>query len=165
MTGWTTGVAFLARWSSAPTAALVLLASCNAHSTTTNVVGPGQAARSEPEWIAMSWEDRHDVMTFAVLPNMGHLFQRFRGAPAPDMTCRTCHGQDAERVAYKMPHGLPPLDPSHMPDANSHDATEAKMAKFMTEEVTPAMADLLGETRSAPGQKQGFSCFNCHPSR
>ena len=81
MTGWTTGVAFLAKWSSAPTAALVLLASCNAHSTTTNVVGTGQAARSEPEWSAMSWEERHDVMTFAVLPlSLIHISRALRAS-------------------------------------------------------------------------------------
>ena len=149
------------------TAAFLLMA-CNQPGTTAGPRDPSPATRpshSDPPWSALSWEERHDTMTFAVLPNMSRLFQRFRGSPAPDMTCRTCHGEDAERVGYAMPHGLPPLDPQRMPDPHARDAKEAKMAKFMTEEVTPAMADLLGMPRLEPGQKQGFSCFNCHPSR
>ena len=106
----------------------------------------------------MTWEDRHDVMTFAVLPNMARAFQRFDGSTDPDMTCATCHGPDAELVHYAMPHGLPALDPKRLPDPKGPDPRQARMAKFMIEEVTPAMADLLGAPR-------GFSCFNCHPTR
>ena len=125
-----------------------------------------QGSHADPTWNALSWEERHDVMTFAVLPNMSRLFQRFRGASSPDMTCRTCHGEDAERVGYAMPHGLPPLDPRRMPDPHARDAKEATMARFMTEEVTPAMVDLLGVPRREPtGSSRGFTCFNCHPSR
>jgi hypothetical protein len=149
-------------------AASLVLAACNAPRMSAGASGPGSAAhgsRTDPAWNALSWEERHDTMTFAVLPNMARLFQRFRGASAPDMTCRTCHGEDAERVSYAMPHGLPPLDPRRMPDPNARDAKEAKMAKFMTEQVTPTMADLLGEPRFDPTTKQGLSCFSCHPSR
>jgi hypothetical protein len=124
----------------------------------------------------MSWEDRHDVMTFAVLPNMARTFQRFNGSADPDMTCATCHGADAEGVKYAMPHGLPALDPARMPDPDGPDPREARMAKFMIEEVTPAMADLLGVPPAARVARAGrvdrgadpkgaFSCFNCHPSR
>ena len=116
-------------------------------------------------WAAMSWEDRHDTMTFAVLPNMARLFQGFYHSPYPDMTCRTCHGVDAERVRYKMPHGLPALDPAHLPTSDSSDPAQARVAKFMTEEVTPQMADLLGVPVSGPTSRAGFSCFHCHPSR
>ena len=128
------------------------------------------AARARDSWRTLSWEDRHDVMTFAVLPNMARTFQRFRGSADPDMTCATCHGADAELVAYAMPHGLPALDPAHLPDPDAQDAKQARMAKFMIEEVTPAMADLLGVPAPAPAErgrdpKRGLSCFTCHPSR
>jgi hypothetical protein len=113
----------------------------------------------------MSWEERHDVMTFAVLPNMARLFQRFHGSADPDMTCATCHGLDAELVRYAMPHGLPALDPARLPDPNGPDPREARMAKFMIDEVTPAMADLLGIRAADRDAKHRFSCFNCHPSR
>jgi hypothetical protein len=115
-------------------------------------------------------------MTFAVLPNMARTFQRFKGSADPDMTCATCHGADAEQVNYAMPHGLPALDPARMPDPHGSDPKEARMVRFMIEEVTPAMADLVGvplgegarrsdriDGNATP--KRGFSCFNCHPSR
>ena len=114
------------------------------------------------EWKTETWEERHDVMTFAVLPNMGRLFQRFRGEPYPTMTCATCHGKDGESVDFKMPRGLPPLDPKHMPDPDSTDPKEARITKFMIEEVTPQMADLMGKPRMDPKTHRGFSCFGCH---
>jgi hypothetical protein len=69
----------------------------------------------------MSWEDRHDEMTFCVLPSMAKLFQRFERTAYPEMTCRTCHGVDGEAVRYKLPHGLSPLDPAKMPDPKSDE--------------------------------------------
>jgi hypothetical protein len=104
-------------------------------------------------------------MTFLVLPNMARLFQRFDGSPYPNLTCRTCHGQDAEEVRYKMPHGLPALDPAHLPDSSDPDPRRARVARFMIEEVTPGMADLLATPPYDPRTKSGFSCFDCHPAR
>jgi hypothetical protein len=52
-----------------------------------------------------------------------------------------------------------------MPDPQSRDPKEARMARFMTDEVTPEMADLLNVPRFDPRTRQGFSCFNCHPTR
>ncbi len=125
---------------------------------------PAVGTVAASSWKKLSWEDRHDVMTFAVLPNMARAFQRFRGASAPDMTCRTCHGADAEKVAYEMPHGLPALDPRHMPSVDSPDPKEARIAKFMFDEVTPQMADLLGVPLYDPETHARFGCFSCHPS-
>jgi hypothetical protein len=116
---------------------------------------PSRDAVSAPhdEWHPLTWEERHDAMTFRVLPNMARLFQRFQQKAVPDMTCRTCHGPDAEQAAYAMPHGLPVLDPDHMPDP--HD----RVVRFMTDEVSPTMADLVGIDRGH------FSCFDCHPRK
>jgi hypothetical protein len=127
---------------------------------------PGSAqstAPSDESWAAASWEDRHDTMEFVVHPTMARLFQAHDRKPAPDMTCRTCHGADAEAVQYKMPHGLPALDPAHLPDPAGADA-RAKTAKFMIEEVTPKMIELLDVAPYDPKTKRGFGCFNCHPS-
>ena len=112
-------------------------------------------------WSALSWEERHDQMTWLVHPQMATLFQRFEKTPYPELTCRTCHGTDAEQVQYKMPNGLPALDPDHMPDPNS--GPDAETAKFMYEEVTPKMADLLGVDLRDPRTGRGFGCFSCHP--
>jgi hypothetical protein len=111
----------------------------------------------------MTWEDRHDQMTWVVLPNMAKHFQDFAGAADATLTCRTCHGPDPEAVSYRMPRGLPALDPRHLPSA-SDPGERGRTAKFMIETVTPAMADLLGEPLYDAKTQRGFGCFKCHPA-
>ena len=94
-------------------------------------------------------------MTWVVLPNMARLFQHFENKPYPDLSCFTCHGMDAERVAYRMPRALSPLDPAHLPGEKSPDPRVARVAVFMENEVTPTFAEMLG--------KPDVSCFTCHP--
>jgi hypothetical protein len=125
---------------------------CAAHSPATPPAGVANSGAHRDAWSPLTWEERHSEMTFRVLPNMARLFRQHDRRPAPDLTCRSCHGEDAEQVAYAMPHGLPALDPRHMPDPR--DAR----ARFMAEEVTPRMADMLGIDRA------DFTCFGCHPA-
>jgi hypothetical protein len=120
------------------------------------------AADSGDAWSSLSWEERHDQMTWLVHPRMARLFQRFEKTQSPELTCRTCHGSDAEKVQYRMPNGLPPLDPVHMPDP--HEGPDAEITKFMYEEVTPTMADLLGVPVGDLRSRRGFGCFSCHPT-
>ena len=116
-----------------------------------------RAPAAQPsEWDQASWEQRHDSMTWLVLPAMARKFQAFAGSRYPQLSCFSCHGADAEEVAYRMPHGLPALDPARLPSAQSHDAREARYAVFMTNEVTPTMRELLG--------KPNLTCMTCHPA-
>jgi hypothetical protein len=124
--------------------ALLLLAGCAP-------AKPAATAPSDDEWTPLTWEERHDVMTFTVLPNMGRLFQRLRRTAAPDLTCRTCHGADAEARSYRMPASLPPLDRDAPTKAK--DADEARMVNLMVDEVTPAFSALIGKRAT---------CFSCH---
>lgn len=117
--------------------------------------------RAPTTWEKASWEDRHQTMTFAVLPNMARAWQRFEKTEYPELTCRRCHGANAEAIAYKMPADLPPLDPARMPSASSSNAREARYAKFMTDEVVPQMLALL-DAKPWDG-RAGFGCFSCHP--
>lgn len=103
-------------------------------------------------------------MTFAVLPNMARAWQRFEGTDAPELTCRRCHGANAEDVAYKMPAAITALDPEHMPSASSSNAREARYAKFMREEVVPQMIELLGAKPYDAATRSGLGCFTCHPA-
>src|SRR5262245_42399757 len=128
----------------------IALFACACASAPRGAVSP--APRAEDAWAPLTWEERHDVMTFAVLPNMARLFQRFEGAPYPEMTCATCHGDGYEEARYAMPRGLPALDAAHLPTASDPDPRTARIARFMIDEVTPAMRDLLG-----PGHP--VSCF------
>jgi hypothetical protein len=124
---------------------------------------PRPAATAQGDaWSSLTWEERHDQMTWLIHPRMARLFQRFEKTASPELTCRTCHGSDAEKVQYKMPHGLPPLDPMNMPDPK--DGADAEVAKFMYEEVTPTMAGLLGVDVGDSRSGHGFGCFSCHPS-
>ncbi len=112
-------------------------------------------APASDAWTASSWVDRHATMTFTVLPNMARLWQSFDHDPWPDVRCTTCHGDNAEVIAYRMPSdAVPALDPSHMPRADSPDADEAKVTRFMTDKVVPEMNELMGTTR--------VTCFSCH---
>ncbi len=135
---------------------IATLAACGGNAPPPKNVGHQNKA---PSWPALSWEDRHEVMTFTVLPNMGKTWQAFTKSDAPTLTCRTCHGQNAEDVKYKMPNpNLPPLDPEHLPRKDSSDANEARWATFMIDEVVPQMIDLIDPPPT-------FGCFNCHTKR
>ena len=137
---------------------VLLLGGCTSRAA---VVGPHTLAQPAPaanadEWEGASWEQRHDTMTWLVLPTMARKFQAFSGSRYPELSCFSCHGADAEQVAYRMPHGLPALDPAHLPNAQSHDPREARYAAFMMNEVTPTMRELLG--------KPNLTCMTCHPA-
>jgi hypothetical protein len=125
---------------------------CAAHTSATLPGATAGGGAHRNAWSPLTWEERHSEMTFLVLPNMARLFQQHDRKPAPDLTCRSCHGEDAEQVGYAMPHGLTALDPRHMPDPADD------RVRFMTGEVTPKMADLLGIDRA------DFTCFGCHPT-
>jgi hypothetical protein len=122
-------------------ALVVVLAAC-AHA-------PAKAPEPRSDgWRSMTWEDRHDTMTWVVLPSMARTFQEIEHTRDPELTCRTCHGKDAEARAYAMPASLPPLDPKNMPAGAIADA--------MRDRVVPEMTELVGEP---------VGCFTCHPSK
>ncbi len=108
---------------------------------------PPSANPTEDEWAPLTWEERHDTMTWSLLPAMMPVFQKTFATALPKLNCRTCHGQDAERVQYRMPNGLPALDPAHLPTGHVADA--------MRNEVTPLLTQILGKPET---------CFSCHPS-
>lgn len=95
-------------------------------------------------------------MIFTVLPALARRFQPFEGTPYPELACRSCHGDDAEEVEFRMPNGLPSLDPSHMPSADSSNPEEARTTRFMAEVVLPTADRLM----QAGGR---LTCFSCHP--
>ena len=135
---------------------LLTLVACGAPAPSHTAAPKGRAVAADgDDWSKQSWEERHDSMTWLVLPTMARKFQAFSGTPYPELSCFSCHGEDAEQVKYAMPHGLPALDPAHLPSPQSDNAREARYAAFMTNEVTPLTAELLG--------KSNVSCMTCHP--
>jgi hypothetical protein len=115
-----------------------------------HAAAPTESAHHDDTWAKLGFEDRHATMTFTVLPNMAHAWQSYAKTTYPTLTCRSCHGADAESVAYRMPNpGLPPIDPAHQPAGPA--------AAFMRSVVVPQMIDLIGTTPAH------FSCNSCHP--
>ena len=120
---------------------LLALASCVPH--------PPAAAPAPREdgWAKLDFEQRHAVMTFTVLPNIARTWRDFRHTEYPEMTCRTCHGKDAESVSYRMPNpSLPRVDPAHPP--------AGPVADFMRTKMLPDVMDLTGSAT--------FTCNTCH---
>jgi hypothetical protein len=125
--------------------AFSLALSCGPHVAQAPAMTP---AKHDDTWSKLGFEDRHAVMTFTVLPNMARSWLDFRATPYPSMTCRTCHGKDAEAVSYRMPNpSLPPIDPAHPPAGPA--------SQFMIKRVVPEMTDLI--------QTSHLDCNACHP--
>ncbi|HEX3853113.1 MAG TPA: hypothetical protein VHW01_19255 [Polyangiaceae bacterium] len=138
-----------------PLLLLLCLTGCTAHAPALSKQAERATAERPNPWSAQSWEDHHDTMTWVVLPNMARAFQEFEGTALPELSCFTCHGADAEKVSYAMPHGLPPLDPAHMPRRDSANPKEAKLVAFMEDEVVPRFTHMTEDPT--------VSCFTCHP--
>ena len=106
-----------------------------------------QPKHEEDAWAKLSFEERHSVMTFTVLPNMARAWRDFRATKDPEMTCRTCHGQDAEAVNYRMPNpALSHVDPARVPPG--------PVAQFMKTKMVPEMRELTGSP--------SLDCNTCH---
>lgn len=119
-------------------------------------------AAHEYTWDKLSFTEKHAVMTFTVMPNVGRLVQKYEKTEWPAATCERCHGSDGEAKGYKLPNSLAPLDPAHLPDPHSKDPDEAQIATFMFDEVVPQMTALLDAKPYDPKTGEGFYCFNCH---
>jgi hypothetical protein len=125
---------------------LLSLLSCGSQPQAHTPVAPAR----QDNWSKLGFEDRHSVMTFTVLPNMARSWRDFKKTSYPEMTCRTCHGKDAEAVSYRMPNpSLPPIDPAHPP--------AGPVAQFMINRMVPEMLDLLETTPNH------LNCNTCHP--
>ena len=120
---------------------------CGSHATVTQPSRETSRTTRPDTWTKLSFEERHSVMTFKVLPNMARTWRDFKHTEDPEMTCRTCHGQDAEAVSYRMPNpSLAKIDPAHPPV----NAT----AEFMKTKMVPEVSELVGAD---------VGCNTCHP--
>lgn len=121
------------------------------------------AGSDEPAWASMSREQRGQYMNDVVLPRMRTLFQEFDAEEFGEVNCATCHGENAEAVAFHMPNTLHPLNPAELPAMfQSQDPEVQRIAQFMAGPVEHTMAELLGQEPYDPESQQGFGCFGCH---
>jgi hypothetical protein len=101
------------------------------------------------------------TMREIVLPETKKLFVAYDGERFGEFGCPTCHGEDMQKVGFKMPNKLPGLPSADtLAKARAHDP---KLAEFMEKQVVPKMAELFDEPPSTDGAGPGFGCFGCHP--
>lgn len=106
---------------------------------------------------AMTKDQKVDVMTTKVVPNVGKLFKEHDGKKFAKVNCATCHGAKKEAPQKVLPKLKLSGD-----GFEKLSKAKPKVMKFMSEKVVPAMAEALGEKPYDPATKQGFGCAGCH---
>ena len=105
----------------------------------------------------LSRQEKGRYMKEVVVPEMGKLFKAFDPVKYAEFGCKTCHGPGAAEGEFDMPNaGLTKLD------FKNHDKMDAKAAEFMSKQVKPTMARLLGEPEYTPENPKGFGRLGCH---
>jgi hypothetical protein len=98
-----------------------------------------------------------------VLPVFRELLRAYDATAYANVTCATCHGQNARQVHFRMPNTLPTLPRFGTPEAQSFMQQHRRMYAFMGQRVVPVMAQLLGTEPFNMETRQGFGCAGCHP--
>lgn len=116
------------------------------------------------EWQHLTFEQRHEQMTFLVHPSVAEHYRDFYKTSAPLLTCRSCHGEQAERQRYQMAYTpIDDLDPTRVRALYVAGAELSPEQRFKRDVITPLMARLLGVPAYDTATGSGFSCFGCHP--
>ncbi|MDA0822568.1 MAG: hypothetical protein O3C28_09120 [Proteobacteria bacterium] len=111
----------------------------------------------------LSFERRHEQMTFLIHPTMMEQFQAFYKTPSPELRCTSCHGENAEDAAYNLANStLAALDPARVQALYRTGAVLTPEQTFKRDVATPTMARLMGVPPYDPSTGLGFSCFGCH---
>ncbi len=156
---------------------LLLAASC-AHSAPAEPATPPPGGEAPPPednspvvtpaevaWKDMTKEQRGRYMKKVVMPKMRDLFVAFDPETFKKPSCATCHGKNPKEKKFKMPSDdLPALPASEKEFMATVMKDKPQMVKFMNEQVSATMAELLGVKRFDPKapDENAFSCHNCH---
>lgn len=102
-------------------------------------------------------DQRIAFMRQKVMPVMKPIFVGHDAKDFAEFGCQTCHGAEAKDGHFDMPN-------AKLPKLNFKDMTKWKQADldWMKNEVTPAMAKLLGEPMYSEQNPKGFGCLGCH---
>jgi hypothetical protein len=112
----------------------------------------------------MNKQQRGKFMRESVVPKMKDLFAAHDGKRFAKFGCGTCHGAGASDGSFKMPNPQLPQLPSTHEGFEALGKKQPEMMKFMSTQVEPEMAKLLGAKEMDPKNPQagGFSCMSCH---
>lgn len=135
--------------------------SSSAHQTKAAPAPPATPFAPANGWSDLTYEERHAKMTFVVHPALARRFKKAGGEKTARLTCKSCHGERAEEVRYRMP-AIEALRPSRVAEIYEPGADLSPLLTFMRDEVTPTTARLMGMPAYDPAIGEGFSCFNCH---
>ena len=134
-------------------------------STTPDEGASAHVAPTPPErpWETLSMEERRAHMSRHVVPVMSELFAGYDADRYPEVSCGTCHGENASERSFAMPNAeLPALYPTGSIGQIEMVERNPDAARFMFSEVLPAMQTLLGAEDYDPTTGEGFSCYSCH---
>ncbi|MFT4583314.1 MAG: hypothetical protein ACI915_002811 [Gammaproteobacteria bacterium] len=121
------------------------------------------AVPANNEWRYLSFEQRHEKMTFLIHPTMMEQFQAFYKTASPELRCTSCHGDNPELAAYDLENSrLVELDPARIQHLYLAGAVLTPEQTFKRDIVTPTMARLMGVPLYDPSTGLGFSCLGCH---
>lgn len=155
-------------------AALVITSCATSKSDTT---GTSEGAMTEAEdtspvvtpaqvpWKDMTGQQRGRYMAKVVVPEFRKVFQAYDPKEFEKVNCATCHGKHGKENKFKMPSPELPVLPSSEEEFMATTYKEhPEMVKFMGEQVTPKMAELLGVPHFDPQHPDpnAFSCQGCH---
>ena len=120
----------------------------------------GTEDETEPAWAEMDASQRRDYMVEVVYPRMREIFVAYDPERYADFSCESCHGPDAEASGWAMPAFLEalPLDGT----LEAVEALNPEQTSFMLDEVFPEFVELLGETKYATDNPEGYRCTGCH---
>jgi mono/diheme cytochrome c family protein len=141
---------------------VLLLAACGGPSAKP-VTTPEAPA---PKWKDMNADQRMAFMKSTVLPRAKKLFGDFDPQKYAVVNCHTCHGKGSEDGSFEMPNpdikALPASEEAYVAWI-SKDPEAARYTKFMSEQIVPAVAEMLDVKAFDPKTHTGeFSCPACH---
>jgi hypothetical protein len=115
-------------------------------------------------WSKLNDEEKYKFMQSDIMPAMALLFSTYDNDHYGKMTCETCHGTDPKSRKWAMPNpDLAKLDPSN--GFQAWQEKSPKAVKFMAQDVTPSMAQLLSMKTYDPKTGKGFGCMACHTGK
>lgn len=144
----------------------LLLAACGGSAPPPEPAPEAHLTPTPPErpWEELSMDERRAHMARHVLPVMGELFADYDADRFGDLSCDTCHGEDAAARDFAMPNpSLLALYPTGSMGQYQMVERYPMGVQFMYSQVVPAMRTMLGAAEYDATTHEGFSCYACHP--